>query len=161
MKRKAVYPGTFDPVTNGHIDLITRSLSIFDELIVAVAKTPSKSALFTCEERVLFIKKAIKGMNNVKVEEFDGLLVEYAKRNNCQVIVRGLRAIADFEYEFQMALMNRKLAINIDMVYLMPSEIYTYLSSTIIKEVISLGGDITPFVPKHVESALKEKYEIL
>lgn len=158
MKKRAVYPGTFDPVTNGHIDLIKRSLSIFDELIVAVVETTSKSTMFDIEERVYFIKEAIKNLKNVRVEAFDGLLVEYAKENKCQVIVRGLRAVADFEYEFQMALMNRKLANTIDMIYLMPSEIYTYISSTIIKEVASLGGDISPFVPAIVEKALKNKY---
>lgn len=146
MKRRAVYPGTFDPVTNGHLDLVHRGLALFDEMIVAVADHTPKATLFTLEERVEFIRQATKGWKGVRVEPFHGLLVEYAQHNGCQAIIRGLRAVADFEYEFQMALMNRKLATKLETMYLMPNEIYTYLSSSIIKEVASLGGSVSQFV---------------
>lgn len=158
MRRRAVYPGTFDPVTNGHLDLIRRSLQLFDEVIVAVAERSTKHPLFDVRERVDLLRQSTKGWRGVRVEAFSGLLVKYARDKQCQCIVRGLRAVADFEYEFQMALMNRKLAANIETIYLMPSEIYTYLSSSIIKEVAVLGGDIKRFVPVPVQKALRERY---
>ena len=157
MKAKAVYPGSFDPVTNGHIDIIKRSLKIFDSINVAVVRNPDKKTLFSIEERVNMLKKVFNGFKNVTVDSFDGLLVDYVRINKCKVIIRGLRAISDFEYEFQMALMNRKLASDIEMVYMMPNEIYTYLSSSIIKEVVGFGGSAKGFVPSFIEKKLKEK----
>ncbi len=154
MRRRAVYPGTFDPVTNGHLDLIRRSLQLFGEVIVAVAERPAKRPLFDVGERVDLLRQSTKGWRGVQVEAFSGLLVQYALNKQCRCIVRGLRAVSDFEYEFQMALMNRKLAAKIETIYLMPSEIYTYLSSSIIKEVASLGGNISRFVPNPVQPAL-------
>lgn len=156
--KKAIYPGTFDPITNGHIDIIQRSKCLFKEIIVAVAEdNPSKKTLFTSEERLYMIEEAIKEYNNVKAMPFKGLLVEFAKNINAHVIIRGLRAISDFEYEFQMALMNKRLSGKINTVFMMPHENYTYLNSTIVKEVSKLGGDISAFVPPFVESKLNEK----
>lgn len=159
MKRRAVYPGTFDPVTNGHLDLIHRSLQLFDEVIVAVAERPAKQPLFGLEERVQLVREATHTWKGVRVEAFHGLLVDFATSNQCQAVVRGLRAVADFEYEFQMALMNRKLAKTIETMYLMPSEIYVYLSSSIIKEVAGLGGEVKQLVPRGVERALKRRFD--
>lgn len=158
MSVKAVYAGSFDPITNGHIDIIKRSLKIFDSLIIAVVRNPGKKTLFSIEERVAMLKIILKGVKNIKVDSFDGLLVDYVKMKKCNVIIRGLRAVSDFEYEFQIALMNRKLAPNIEFVYMMPNEIYTYLSSSIIKEVVSLGGNVKDLVPPLVEKRLKEKF---
>jgi len=159
MRKIAIYPGTFDPITNGHIDLIKRSLKIFDEVIIAVAKSQKKSPLFTVEERVELIKDVVKDLQGAKVEAFDSLLAEYTKSRNGIAIIRGLRAVSDFEYELQMALMNRRLDAEIETVFMMPSEEYTFLSSTIIKEVASFGGNIKGLVPEVVEKALKEKLE--
>ena len=155
----AVYPGTFDPITNGHIDLILRSLKLFDKIIVAIGPNPKKTALFSLEERVSMVKEAVKGFPNISVEVFDGLLVDFAKQRNARGIIRGLRAISDFEYEFQMTLMNRKLDSDIETIFLMPSEEYSYLTSTIIKVVASFGGDISSLVPKHVNEMLKIKFK--
>ncbi|MBW2977542.1 pantetheine-phosphate adenylyltransferase [Candidatus Woesearchaeota archaeon] len=157
MSKTAVYAGTFDPITNGHVDIIERGLKIFDKLIIAVASTPKK-ALFSAEERVDMIKQVTKGMN-VEVESFDGLLVNFVKKKNCNVTIRGLRAISDFEYEFQMAHMNRKQNKDIDSVYVMTSQKYSFLSSSVVKEVAMLKGNIKDFVPEIVENKLKEKFE--
>ncbi len=158
MKHIAVYPGTFDPVTNGHIDLVQRSLTIFDEVIVAVAANPKKKPLFSLKERIALFKEATGGYKNVVIEGFDGLLVDYVKKKNAVGIVRGLRAVSDFEYELQMALMNRRLDSSIETVYLMPSEEYSFITSTIVKEAASYGGDISTLVPKVVVEKLKKMY---
>lgn len=157
-KNIAVYPGTFDPITNGHIDLVERSLGIFDEVIIALAPNPKKIPLFTIEERIEMIKAATKGLRNVKTDVFNGLLVNYAKKKKAKAIIRGLRAVSDFEYEFQMALMNRRLDSRIETVFLMPSEEYSYLTSTIIKEIAAFKGSVKGLVPKIVEDKLKEKF---
>ncbi|MEK6678584.1 MAG: pantetheine-phosphate adenylyltransferase [Nitrospirota bacterium] len=157
-KNIAVYPGTFDPITNGHIDLVERSLGIFDEVIIALAPNPKKIPLFTIEERIEMIKAATKGLENVKTDVFNGLLVNYAKKKKAKAIIRGLRAVSDFEYEFQMALMNRRLDSRIETVFLMPSEEYSYLTSTIIKEIAAFKGSVKGLVPKIVEDKLKEKF---
>ena len=154
----AIYPGTFDPITNGHLDIIHRSVSLFSAVIVAVTTNPSKQPLFDVAERVGMIKEATSGLANVEVENFDGLLMDYALSRRANVVVRGLRAITDFEYEFQMALVNRKLAAEIVTVFLMPNEKYTYLNSTIVKEVAKFNGDVTSFVPPRVERKLREKF---
>jgi pantetheine-phosphate adenylyltransferase len=159
MGRIAIYPGTFDPITNGHVDLIQRTLKIFDEVIIAVATGQKKKLLFTIEERVELIKQVVKGLKGTRVETFDSLLVDYAKGKNCVALVRGLRAVSDFEYELQMALMNRRLDADIETVFMMPSEEYTFLSSTIVKEVASFGGSVKGLVPEIVEKALKEKFK--
>ncbi|MCX5776176.1 MAG: pantetheine-phosphate adenylyltransferase [Candidatus Firestonebacteria bacterium] len=158
MKKKAIYPGSFDPITFGHLDLLKRSCKLFDDLTIAVVVNPHKKALFTVDERVAMIKMATKKYRNVKIDKFDGLLVDYAKKVKANVIIRGLRAIADFEYEFQMALVNRSLYKPLDMVYMMPSVEYTYLSSSIVREVASLGGDVSGFVSTFIAGKLKEKF---
>ena len=157
VKRKAIYPGTFDPVTYGHIDIIKRASHIFDELIVAVARGTEKPCLFSPEERVEMLEKAVGRMRNVKVDRFRGLAVNYVKSKKINVIIRGLRMISDFEYEFQMALTNRKLNNSIETVFMMPSESYSYVSSRLIKEAASLGADLKAFIPGFVEKKLKEK----
>lgn len=157
-KNIAVYPGTFDPITNGHIDLVERSLGIFDEVIIALAPNPKKIPLFTTDERIEMIKTATKGLRNVKIDIFNGLLVDYAKKKNARAIIRGLRAVSDFEYEFQMALMNRRLDNKIETVFLMPSEEYSYLTSSIIKEIAAFKGSVNGLVPKVVANKLKEKF---
>ncbi len=160
MNKTAIYPGTFDPVTYGHIDLIKRAGCIFDKVVVAVATHPSKDkdTLFSLEERIGFIREAVRGIANVEVEPFPGLVVEYVKQKRTNVIIRGLRMISDFEYEFQMALTNRKIAPAIETIFMMPSESYSYLSSKLIKEAASLGADLSSFVPPFVERALKNKF---
>lgn len=158
---RGVYPGTFDPVTYGHIDLIERALAIFDEVIVAVAHdSPDKTPLFTVKERVALLKKATAGMGErVKVEDFQGLVVDYAKAKRASAMIRGVRMISDFEYEFQMALTNRKLANDIQTIFLMPHESYVYISSRMVKQLALLGGDISPFVPKFALMAIRDKYK--
>jgi pantetheine-phosphate adenylyltransferase len=156
--RRAIYPGTFDPLTNGHLDLIKRGLRIFDEIIIAVAPSLKKQPLFTLEERLVFIKSAVKGLKGAKAAVFDGLLVEYVRKTKGIAILRGLRFVSDFEYELQIALMNRRLNHNVETVFMMPSEEYTFLTSSIIKEVTSFGGSVKGLVPEEVEKALKEKY---
>jgi len=153
---KAIYPGSFDPITNGHLDIIKRSLKIFQHLIIAVAINPYKKPLFSLDERVEMIKDVTKGFKNITVDKFDGLLVDYAKKVKCNIIIRGLRVISDFEYEFQMALTNKKLNNNIEIIYMMPSEEYIYLSSSMIKEIYMLGRDVSEFVPKVVIQYLKK-----
>jgi len=158
MKRIAVYPGTFDPVTNGHIDLVERSLRIFDAVLVAVAENPKKTPLFSLEERIAMFKKVTAKYRNVVIEGFDGLLVDYVKQKKAVGIIRGLRAVSDFEYEMQMALMNRRLDSDIETVFLMPSEEYSFITSTIVKEAASYGGDVSSLVPRAVVEKLNKKY---
>ncbi len=153
----AIYPGTFDPITYGHIDVVKRGTRLFSKVIVLVARNTSKAPLFSDEERVLMIKEVFRENRRVAVDGFDGLLVDYAKRKGASVILRGLRAMSDFEYEFQMALTNRKLAHNVDTVFLVPDERYTYLNSTIVREVARLGGDVSDFVPASVRRLLLVK----
>ena len=156
----AVYPGTFDPITNGHIDVIERSAALFDKVIVAVLENSNnKKLIFNKEERLELVDKSISNFDNVEAEIFNGLLVEYVKSRKATAIIRGLRAISDFEYEFQMALMNRKLDIDISTVFLMPHQKYIHISSSLVKEVVELGGDITSYVPSHVNLLLKNKYK--
>ena len=157
MKTKAVYPGTFDPVTYGHIDLIKRALKIFDTVVIAVAHSEDKSPLFSAEERIAMLKKATRGMRGVRIEEFDGLAVDYVRSKGSAVMVRGMRMLSDFEYEFQMALTNRKLAQDIETIFMLPSESYSYLSSKLIKEAFALGADVKSFEPSFVAKALAQK----
>lgn len=157
MTKIAVYPGSFDPITHGHIDLIKRASKIFKKVIVAVADNSVKKCLFTLEERVDMVKQATQKLNGVQVDSFKGLSVNYVKSKNSYVIIRGLRMISDFEYEFQMALTNRRLSRDVETIFLMPSEAYSYLSSKLIKETASLGADIGCFVPRFVEKALFKK----
>jgi pantetheine-phosphate adenylyltransferase len=153
----AVYPGSFDPLTNGHVDIIERGTRLFDKIIVAILVNVEKSPLFSMEERVDIVREVFKGRPNVEVDTFDGLLVDYVAKRNADVIVRGLRALSDFETEFQMALMNRRLGPHIETVFMMPAEQYTYISSRLIKEVFSLGGQVRGLVPSIVESRLSDK----
>ncbi|MBI4335476.1 MAG: pantetheine-phosphate adenylyltransferase [Candidatus Omnitrophica bacterium] len=155
--RKAVYPGSFDPITYGHIDIIKRAAVIFDEVIVAVAHNTEKRPLFSVAERVAMLKKATAGIKNVKVDDFDALAVDYVKKHGIRVIIRGLRMISDFEYEFQMALTNRKLNKHIETIFMMPSESYSYVSSKLIKEAAALGANLREFVPSFVEKGLLKK----
>ena len=157
MTPQAIYPGTFDPITYGHIDLIKRASRIFSEVIIAVARDPQKKPLFTIGERVEFLKKVTSDIPGIIVDDFEGLVVDYAHRKGVNVLIRGLRMISDFEYEFQMALTNRKLAADIETIFLMPQEGYSYLSSKLLKEAVSLGADISCFVPDFVYQALKDK----
>src|SRR5574341_157850 len=158
MKRIAVYPGTFDPVTNGHIDLVERSLRIFDEVIVGIAANPKKQPLFSLDERISMFKYATSRFKHLVIEGFDGLLVDYIKRKEAVATIRGLRAVSDFEYEMQMALMNRRLDSMIETVFMMPSEEYSFITATIVKEVASYGGDVSSLVPKVVVERLKKKF---
>lgn len=158
MSKTAIYPGTFDPITNGHIDLVKRTLTIFDKVIIAVAPSVKKIPLFTTGERIDLIRKAVKDIGGAQTESFDNLLVEYAFKRKGVAIIRGLRVVSDFEYELQMALMNRRLIANIETVFMMPSQEYTFLSSTMVKEVASFGGSVKGLVPGVVERALKRKF---
>lgn len=153
----AIYPGSFDPVTNGHLDLIERGANIFDRLIVAVLRNLEKDPLFTVSERVEMLREVTRRWPNVEVDIFGGLLVDYARKRNAQVLLRGIRAISDYEYELQMALMNRKLEPKIETVFMMPAEAYTYLSSKLVREIARLGGSIHGLVPPIVEERLKAK----
>lgn len=153
----AIYPGTFDPFTAGHLDILQRALRIFPRMIVAVAASPQKSPFFTTEERVEIIRDAVKGMEGVRVDSFDTLLVEYVIGQGSTVVIRGLRAVSDFEYEFQMALMNRRLMQEVETVFLMPDEAYTYLSSRLVKEIAFLGGSVTGLVSPLAERLLRER----
>ena len=157
--RRIIYPGTFDPITNGHIDVVGRALQIFDEVVLAIAADSTKKPLFSLEERRAMAEKALADYGaKVRVTAFHGLLIDYVQSENSRAILRGLRAVSDFEFEFQMALMNRKLNDSIETLFLMPRGAYTYLSSTIIKEIGRLGGDTSAFVPPLVGQALREKY---
>src|SRR5262245_19861008 len=157
MSTLAVYPGSFDPLTNGHVDIITRGARLFDRIVVAILVNAEKNPLFTMDERVEIARAVFKAHPNVEVDTFEGLLVDYMERRQAQVIVRGLRAISDFEFEFQMALMNRRLKPQIETVFMMPAEQYTYISSRLIKEVFSLGGRVEGLVPELVEKRLRDK----
>ena len=157
MSTLAVYPGSFDPLTNGHVDIILRGARLFDRIVVAILKNAEKAPLFTTEERVEIARSVFKHQPNVEVDTFDGLLVDYVERRKAQVIVRGLRAVSDFEFEFQMALMNQRLNPKIETVFMMPAEQYTYISSRLIKEVFALGGRVHGLVPELVEARLREK----
>ena len=153
----ALYPGTFDPITYGHIDVVRRATELFSRVVVLVARNSTKQPMFTAEERAAMIREVFRRHPRVEVDGFNGLLVEYARRRKASVIIRGLRAVSDFEYEFQMALTNRKLAPRIDTIFLVPHERYTYLNSTIVREVARLGGDVSDFVPPVVRRRLLEK----
>jgi pantetheine-phosphate adenylyltransferase len=155
--RTAIYPGTFDPITNGHLDILERALKLFDRVIIAIARNSAKNPLFSEEERLAMIKESVKHLKGVEIDSFDILLVEYARKKKAAAVVRGLRAISDFEYELQMALMNRKLNEDLVTVFLMPNERYTYLNSSIVREIARHKGNIREFVPPHVLRALEEK----
>lgn len=155
--RRAIYPGSFDPVTNGHLDVIERARKLFDEVVVAVAHNDQKQPLFTLEERLDFLRAVTQGMDGVKIAPLGGLLVDFAVQQEARAVVRGLRAVSDFEFEFQMALMNRKLEASVETIFLMPKEEYTYLSSRIVKEIARLGGDVSGFVPSCVVQSFREK----
>jgi pantetheine-phosphate adenylyltransferase len=154
---KVIYPGTFDPITNGHIDIVDRCLRLFGNILVAVGIQAEKSPLFTVEERLEMMREVLGKKDGVEVGSFDGLLVDFAKKNHATAVVRGLRAVSDFEYEFQMALMSRKLLPTLERIFLVPAEEHVYLSSSVVKEIASLGGDVSFFVPKLVRDRLKEK----
>ncbi len=155
--RTVIYPGSFDPLTNGHLDLVERAVKLFDHVIVAVAQSDSKHPLFTLGERFELVAQAVKHMPNVSADSFDGLLIDYVEKRGGHAVLRGLRALSDFEFEFQLALMNRKLNERVETIFMMPKEAYTFLSSRIVKEIARLGGDISSFVPPHVKVALEEK----
>ena len=157
MTRKAIYPGSFDPVTNGHLDIIERAANLFDEVIVAVTVNIGKAPLFTIEERLEMLREACRHLPNVTLDRFDGLLVRYAKSRNANIIIKGLRALSDFEFEFEMALMNKRLNGGIETIFMMTNAEYSYLSSSIIKEVANFGGSVEGLVPKVVEKYLKRK----
>jgi pantetheine-phosphate adenylyltransferase len=159
LMRRAIYPGSFDPVTNGHLDVIERARKLFDEVIVAVAHNDEKQPLFPLKERLDLLRKTAGKIDNVRIAEFKGLLVEFAKAEKAGAVIRGLRAVSDFEFEFQMALMNRKLDADVETIFLMPKEEYTYLSSRLVKEIGRLGGDVSSFVPTCVVSALTRKFK--
>lgn len=152
--RTAIYPGSFDPLTNGHLDVVQRATKLFDRVIVAVAKNESKQPLFSLQERRRMVARAIRHLSNVEADAFEGLLVEYVESRGAQAVIRGLRAVSDFEFEFQLALMNRKLNERIETIFMMPKDTYTFLSSRIVKEIALLGGDVSAFVPAHVRTAL-------
>jgi pantetheine-phosphate adenylyltransferase len=157
MERRAVYPGFFDPITNGHVDIILRGLRLFDTIIVAVLKNPTKEALFSTKDRVTMIQEIFADQPKIEVRAFGGLLVEFAQNHQAGIVIRGLRAVSDFEYELQMALMNRQLNPEIETLYMMPSVHYSFLSSSMVKEVVSLGGSVTGLVPEIVEKRLRQK----
>jgi len=155
---RAIYPGSFDPLTNGHLDLIERGSKIFDELIVGILRNAEKDPLFTLSERLEMLQEMVKGYKNVYVESFEGLLVDYAMQKQAKAVLRGIRAVSDYEYELQMALMNRKLKPQLETVFMMPAEAYSYLSSRLVKEVFRLGGSVRGLVPELVEERLREKF---
>ena len=155
--RTAIYPGSFDPLTNGHLDVIERAIKLFDQVIVAIANNDTKNPLFTLAERRDLVNRSVSLLKNVETDTFDGLLVDYVERRSGQAILRGLRAVSDFEFEFQLALMNRKLNERVETIFMMPKDTYTFLSSRIVKEIARLGGDVSAFVPPHVREALTKK----
>jgi pantetheine-phosphate adenylyltransferase len=154
----AIYPGTFDPITLGHIDVVDRAAQLFPHLIILVARNTAKQPLFSDAERIAMVREVFHGRKGIEVEGFDGLLVDYARRRKASVLVRGLRAVSDFEYEFQMALTNRKLSSKLETIFLVPREQYTYLNSTIVREIARLGGDVSDFVPPNVRKRLKKRF---
>jgi pantetheine-phosphate adenylyltransferase len=156
--KRAIYPGSFDPITNGHLDVIDRASKLFDEVVVAVAGNDEKLPLFSLEERLDLLDRTIGKRNNLRIAQFDGLLVEFAAAQHASAVIRGLRAVSDFEFEFQMALMNRKLESSVETIFLMPKEEYTYLSSRLVKEIARLGGDVSKFVPDVIGQALRNKF---
>ncbi len=158
MSKIAVYPGGFDPITNGHLDIVRRASQMFDRVVVAVASSVDKHPLFTIDERIDMVQKAVAGLHNVRVDRIDGLLVDYVRRKRATVIVRGLRAVSDFEFEFQLALMNRKLDSRIETIFLMTKDKYTFISSRLVKEISQLGGDVSGFVPRGVKRTLDQKF---
>jgi pantetheine-phosphate adenylyltransferase len=155
--KTAIYPGSFDPITNGHLDVVCRAAALFDRVIVAVAENAEKHPLFTPQERETLVRAAVRGVKGVAVDRFEGLLVDYARHKKAVAIVRGLRAVSDFEYELQFALMNRKLAPQVETIFLAPKDEYTFVSSRMIKEIARLGGDVSRFVPREVVAALRRK----
>ena len=155
--RTVIYPGSFDPLTNGHLDIIQRAARLFDRVIVAVAENDGKHPLFTLAERAALVKQAVRPLPRVETDIFNGLLVEYVVSRKAQAVLRGLRAVSDFEFEFQLALMNRKLNENVETIFMMPKDTYTFLSSRMVKEIARLGGDVSAFVPLHVRAALQKK----
>jgi pantetheine-phosphate adenylyltransferase len=157
MENKAIYPGSFDPITNGHVDIVERGLKVFDRILVAVLENPKKDPLFSTKERVTMIRKIFQGRKEIEIKSFHGLLVEFAEANGSGTVIRGLRAISDFEYEFQMALMNRKLAPRMETLFMMPSLKFSFLSSNLVKEVFMLGGNVRDLVPGLVEAKMREK----
>ena len=157
--KRAIYPGSFDPVTNGHLDVVERARKLFDEVIVAVAHNDEKEPLFSLEERLDLLQQTVGKIDNIQISQFDGLLIEFALEQNATAVIRGLRAVSDFEFEFQMALMNRKLRDSVETIFLMPKEEYTYLSSRLVKEIARLGGDVSKFVPSVVATALGKKFK--
>ena len=159
MKVGAMYPGTFDPITRGHEDLLRRSVALFAPVVVAVAESPRKAPLFSLEERVELVRESLSGLPDVRVEGYDGLTVDFARRHGLRVIIRGLRAVSDFEYEFQLATMNRRLTEDVETVFLTPTEHYTFVSSSLVREIAEYGGDVSPFVHPYVEKMLKSKFE--
>jgi pantetheine-phosphate adenylyltransferase len=159
METRAVYPGSFDPVTNGHIDLIQRSAALFDKVVVAILRNTEKVPLFTTQERVEMLEEAVRELNNVTVTSFAGLLVDFVEQLGASVIVRGIRAVSDYEYELQMALMNRRLSNKVETVFMLPAESYSFLSSKLVKEIAQLGGSIHGLVPADVEERLKKKLQ--
>ncbi len=158
LMRRAIYPGSFDPVTNGHLDIIERARKLFDEVIVAVAHNDEKQPLLSLKERLDLLRETAGKIDNVRIAQFKGLLVEFARAEKAGAVIRGLRAVSDFEFEFQMALMNRKLDADVETIFLMPKEEYTYLSSRIVKEIARLGGDVSGFVPPAVANTLSKKF---
>ncbi|HUA39433.1 MAG TPA: pantetheine-phosphate adenylyltransferase [Candidatus Sulfopaludibacter sp.] len=154
----AIYPGSFDPLTNGHLDVVQRAAKLFDRVVIAIAKNEDKRPLFTLNERLALVKQAVRHLPGVEADTFDGLLIEYVVDRKAQAVVRGLRAVSDFEFEFQLALMNRKLNENIETIFMMPKDTYTFLSSRIVKEIARLGGDVDAFVPPNVRTALAKKF---
>jgi len=158
----AIYPGTFDPITMGHLDIVDRGLNIFDKIVIAVAVNPNKRSLFTIEERLLMIKKCFpEGYSRIEIQEVSGLIIDFAMQKGAKAIIRGLRAVSDFDYEFQLALMNRKLEREVDTLFLMPGFRWIYISSSIIKDAASHGGDVSDLVPEHVDRMLKKKYTLI
>lgn len=158
MPQLAIYPGSFDPITNGHLDVIERAKRMFGRVIVAVAHDTEKAALFSVAERLAMARQAVQHLSGIEVDDFKGLLVRYVRRKKAKVVVRGLRAVSDFEFEFQLALMNRKLEPRFETIFLMPKDEYTFISSRLVREIAALGGDVRPFVPKGVEKALAAKF---
>lgn len=158
--RTVIYPGSFDPLTNGHLDVLQRATKLFDRVVIAIASSDGKHPLFTLQERLALVKESVKGMLNVEADIFEGLLVDYVRRRSAHAVVRGLRAVSDFEFEFQLALMNRKLDDSFETIFMMPKDTYVFLSSRIVKEIARLGGDVSEFVPEHVRTALLAKLDV-